>query len=153
MWLNCYKRPTRRETEHRSISSIFSSGSLKYLMPLNQTDQIDRTDRIDQTDKIDQTTRNEVLMVTVLVFGLTLRDAVGETEFAIEVSEPTTVRKLIESNLDRMGPLLQFLLNREVMIAVNKKVSGEDTVVKNGDIVKLSHQSRTSYDGTRDIPV
>ena len=86
-------------------------------------------------------------MVTVLVFGLTLRDMVGETEFKFEVSEPTTVRKLIESNQDRMGPLLQFLLNREVMIAVNKKVSAEDTVVKDGDIVKLSHQSRMSYDG------
>jgi molybdopterin synthase sulfur carrier subunit len=97
-------------------------------------------------------TRNEETMVTVLVFGLTLRDAVGETEFELKVPEPTTVRKLIESNQDRMGPLLQFLLNREVMIAVNKKVSGEDTMVKDGDIVKLSHQSRTSYDGTRDIP-
>ncbi|MGH7148503.1 MAG: hypothetical protein ACREIJ_11480, partial [Nitrospiraceae bacterium] len=53
----------------------------------------------------------------------------------------------------RMGPLVQFLANREVMIAVNKKVSAEDTVVKDGDIVKLSHQSRVSYDGTRDIPV
>ena len=91
-------------------------------------------------------------MVTVLVFGLTLRDAVGETEFELRVPEPTTVRKLIEANQDRLGPLFQFLLNREVMIAVNKKVNGEDTVVKDGDIVKLSHQSRTSYDGTRDIP-
>jgi molybdopterin synthase sulfur carrier subunit len=92
-------------------------------------------------------------MVTVLVFGLTLRDSVGETELKLEVSEPTTVRKLIESHQDRMGPLLQFLKNREVMITVNKKVSAEDTVVKDGDIVKLSHQSRVSYDGTRDIPI
>ena len=92
-------------------------------------------------------------MVTILVFGLTLRDAVGETEFECVVSEATTVRKLIESNQARMGPLLQFLLNRELMIAVNKKVSAEDTMVKDGDIVKLSHQSRTSYDGTRDIPI
>ena len=91
-------------------------------------------------------------MITVLVFGLTLRDAVGETGFDLAVSEPTTVRKLIESNQDRMGPLVQFLANREVMITVNKKVSAEDTVVKDGDIVKLSHQSRVSYDGTRDIP-
>jgi molybdopterin synthase sulfur carrier subunit len=92
-------------------------------------------------------------VVTVLVFGLTLRDAVGESEFELELSGPTTVRKLLELNRDRLGGLLQFLMNREVMIAVNKKVSGEDTVVKDGDIVKLSHQSRTSYDGTRDIPV
>ena len=92
-------------------------------------------------------------MVTVLVFGLTLRDAVGESEFELELSGPTTVRKLLELNRDRLGGLLQFLMNREVMIAVNKKVSGEDTVVKDGDIVKLSHQSRASYDGTRYIPV
>ena len=92
-------------------------------------------------------------MVRVLVFGLTLRDAVGETEFELDVLEPTTVRKLIESNQDRLGPLVQFLVNREVMIAVNKKVSAEDTVVRDGDIVKLSHQSRVSYDGTRDIPI
>jgi molybdopterin synthase sulfur carrier subunit len=38
------------------------------------------------------------------------------------------------------------------LIAVNKKVSGEDTVVKDGDTVKLTHQSRVSYDGTRDLP-
>jgi sulfur-carrier protein len=92
-------------------------------------------------------------MVTILVFGLTLRDAAGETEFECEVSEPTAVRKLLESNQNRMGPLMQFLLNRELMIAVNKRVSAEDTMVKDGDIVKLSHQSRTSYDGTRDIPI
>ena len=92
-------------------------------------------------------------MVTVQVFGLTLRDAIEETEFELEVMGPTTVRKLIESNQDRMGPLLQFLVNREVLIAVNKKISADDTVVKDGDIVKLSHQSRVSYDGTRDIPI
>ncbi len=92
-------------------------------------------------------------MVTVLVFGLTLRNAVGESELELELSEPTTVRKLLESNRDRLGGLLQFLMNREIMITVNKKVSGEDTIVKEGDIVKLSHQSRTTYDGTRDIPV
>jgi sulfur-carrier protein len=92
-------------------------------------------------------------MVTVQVFGLTLRDALDETEFEVEVMEPITVKKLIESNQDRMGPLLQYLVNREVLIAVNKKISADDTVVKDGDIVKLSHQSRVSYDGTRDIPI
>lgn len=92
-------------------------------------------------------------MVTVQVFGLTLRDAVGDIEFDLVISGPTTVRKLLESNQDRMGPLLQFLANREVMITVNKKVSADDTVVKDGDVVKLSHQSSTSYDGTRHIPI
>ena len=92
-------------------------------------------------------------MVTVQVFGLTLRDALDGIEFEFEVMEPTTVRKFIESNQDRLGPLLEFLVNREVMIAVNKKISADDTMVKDGDIVKFSHQSRLSYDGRRDIPV
>ena len=93
-------------------------------------------------------------MVTVLVFGLTLRNAVGDTEFDLVISGPTTVRKLLESNQDRMGPLLQFMANREVMITVNRKVGADDSVVKDGDIVKLSHQSgASSYDGTRHIPI
>jgi methyl-accepting chemotaxis protein len=45
-----------------------------------------------------------------------------------------------------MGPLVQFLLNREVMIAVNKKVSAEDTVVKDGAISgKYEHDVDTYY--------
>lgn len=91
-------------------------------------------------------------MVKVLVFGLTLREAVGETELELDVSVPTTVRKLVETNESRLGALLSFILNREVLITVNKKVSTEDSVVKGGDIVKFSYQSRTTYDGTRDIP-
>ena len=91
-------------------------------------------------------------MVKVLVFGHTLRNAVGDHEFDVESGEPTTVKKLVESYPDLLGPLLPFMLNREVLITVNKKVSTEDSPVKNGDTVKLSYQSRTSYDGTRDIP-
>ena len=41
---------------------------------------------------------------------------------------------------------------REVLVAVNKKVGSEDSPVKDGDVVKLTHQSKTSYDGVRDIP-
>jgi molybdopterin synthase sulfur carrier subunit len=91
-------------------------------------------------------------MVKVLVFGLTLRDAVGEHEIEVECDEQTTVKKLVEGNQDKLGALLQFMAAREVLIAVNKKVSTEDSAVKDGDVVKLSYQSRTSYDGTRDIP-
>jgi molybdopterin synthase sulfur carrier subunit len=91
-------------------------------------------------------------MVNVLIFGLTLRNAVGESELEVELTGGTTVKKLVEANQDRLGGLLQYLANREVLIAVNKKVSTEDTAVKDGDVVKFSFQSRTSYDGTRDIP-
>ena len=91
-------------------------------------------------------------MVTVLIFGLTLRDAVGESELDVELAGATTVKKLVEANQDRLGGLAQYMANREVLITVNKKVSTDDTSVKDGDVVKFSFQSRTSYDGTRDIP-
>jgi sulfur-carrier protein len=91
-------------------------------------------------------------MVKVLVFGLTLREAVGDTEFELNAPEPTTVRKLVEAHEPQLGALMPFLQNREVLITVNKKISAEDTAVKDGDLVKFSFQSRTSYDGTRDIP-
>jgi molybdopterin synthase sulfur carrier subunit len=92
-------------------------------------------------------------MVKVLVFGLTLRNAVGEHEIEVEAIQPTTVKQLIEAHPKELGALLDFILNREVLITVNKKVSTEDSAVKDGDVVKLSYQSKSSYDGVRDIPV
>ncbi|HEY6084156.1 MAG TPA: hypothetical protein VIU63_02105 [Nitrospira sp.] len=91
-------------------------------------------------------------MVKILVFGLTLRNAVGQHEVEVESVEPTTVKQIVESHPGELRALVPFMINREVLITINKKVSTEDSVVKDGDIVKLSFQSRTSYDGTRDIP-
>jgi len=91
-------------------------------------------------------------MVKILVFGLTLRHVLGEHELELEVAGTTTVRKMIDSHPDQLGALMPFMLQREVLVAVNKKVASEDSVVKDGDVVKLTHQSKTSYDGVRDIP-
>lgn len=91
-------------------------------------------------------------MVTILVLGNTLRDAVGESEIEVGLTEPTTVKKMIEANPDQLGGLRRFLVDRETLITVNKRIGSEDSPVKNGDVVKFSFQSHTSYDGTRDIP-
>jgi sulfur-carrier protein len=91
-------------------------------------------------------------MVKVLVFGLTLRHAVGTHEVELEVSQATTVKNLIDAYPDQLGAVAPFMLQREVLVAVNKKVGSEDSPVKDGDVVKLTHQSKTSYDGVRDIP-
>jgi molybdopterin synthase sulfur carrier subunit len=91
-------------------------------------------------------------MVTVLVLGNILREAVGESEIELTVAEPTTVKKLVEANRNRLGGLLRFIANREALITVNKKIGSDDSPVKDGDVVKVSFQSRASYDGTRDIP-
>ena len=60
--------------------------------------------------------------------------------------------QLIEANQAKLGALLQFIKSREALITINKKIGSEDSLVRDGDILKLSFQSRTSYDGTRDIP-
>jgi len=91
-------------------------------------------------------------MVTVLVLSHTLREAVNEPEVEVALKEPVTVKKLVESYPDELGGLLPYLVSREALITINKKIGSEDSLVKDGDLVKFSFQSRTSYDGTRDIP-
>jgi molybdopterin synthase sulfur carrier subunit len=88
-------------------------------------------------------------MVTVLLFGILLRDAVGESEVAVESAAPTTVKKLIEANQERLGAVLPFLEKSEVLIMVNKKVGTQDSAVKDGDIVKLTHQFNPVFEGAR----
>ena len=91
-------------------------------------------------------------MVTVLVLGNTLRDAVGASEVEVGLTDVTTVKKLVELNQEQLGGLLRFIASREALITVNKKIGAEDSLVKDGDRVKFSFQSHASYDGTRDIP-
>lgn len=91
-------------------------------------------------------------MVTVLVLGNTLSDVVEDRELAISLTRPTTVKKLLESHQEQLGGLLRFLANREALITVNKRIGTEDSSVQDGDVIRISFQSRASYDGTRDIP-
>lgn len=97
-------------------------------------------------------TEGESHMVSVQIFGQTLRAAVDESELEVSMNGPTTVKQLIEANSAQLGPLRQYITSREALITINKKIGSEDSIVKDGDIVKFSFQSRTSYDGNRDIP-
>jgi len=91
-------------------------------------------------------------MVTVQVFGNTLRAAVEETELVVSLAGPTTVIQLIETNRPQLGGLLGFVTSREVLVTVTRKIGTVDSPVQDGDVVKFSFQSRATYDGTRDIP-
>ena len=91
-------------------------------------------------------------MVSIQIFGQTLRAVVEESELDVPVTGPTTVRQLIEANPAQLGALLPYIKSREALITINKKIGSEDSTIRDGDVVKLSFQSRTSYDGTRDIP-
>jgi sulfur-carrier protein len=91
-------------------------------------------------------------MVSIQIFGQTLRSVVEESELQVQVTGPTTVKQLIEANPTQLGALLGYIKNREALITINKKIGSEDSPVRDGDLVKFSFQSRTTYDGTRDIP-
>ena len=91
-------------------------------------------------------------MVTVLVLGNTLRAVVEESEVEVGMSGPLTVKQLVDANRERLGGLLRFIESREALITVNKKIGTAESPVHDGDVVKFSFQSRSSYDGTRDIP-
>jgi molybdopterin synthase sulfur carrier subunit len=86
-------------------------------------------------------------MVTLLLFGETLRQALGKSEFQCEVSEPMTFKALLERNQDRLGGLLPFMNKGELLITVNRKVGGLDSKVKDGDTVKLTHQIHPVHEG------
>lgn len=91
-------------------------------------------------------------MVSIQIFGQTLHAVVEESEIDVPVTGPTTVKQLIEANPAQLGSLLPYIKSREALITINKKIGSEDSPIRDGDVVKLSFQSRTSYDGTRDIP-
>ena len=86
-------------------------------------------------------------MVTILIFGLTLRGAVGESMLECEVIGPVAVKTLIEANQDRLAALLPFMAKSEILVAVNKKVGELDSVVRDGDTIKLTHQFNPTFEG------
>jgi len=88
-------------------------------------------------------------VITVLLFGLTLRERVGESELQFEISEATTIKKLIESNQERLGGLLPFLDRGEVLVTVNRKVGTLDSPVRDGDTIKITHQTNPIFEGAR----
>lgn len=86
-------------------------------------------------------------MVTVLLFGQTLRESVEESELQFQVPGPLTVRALLEAQQDKLGALQPFLSKGELLVTVNRKVGTLDSTVRDGDTVKLTHQFNPTYDG------
>ena len=86
-------------------------------------------------------------MVTIRVFGQTLLPCVDEPEIQCELPEPMTVRQLLEGNPETLGGLMEFLRKTELMVTVNQKVGTLETQVKDGDVIKLTHQFNPEHEG------
>ena len=91
-------------------------------------------------------------MVKVLILGATLQQRVSETELDLDVPGPTAIKTLLASHADQLAALTPYAERGELIVTVNRKVGSLDSMVKDGDVLKISHQSRASYDGTTDIP-
>ena len=91
-------------------------------------------------------------MVSVQIFGQVLQAVVEESEMEVPVMATTTVKQLVKQHPTQLAGLLPYLASREILITINKKIGSEDSPICDGDVIKLSFQSRVSYDGTRDIP-
>ena len=91
-------------------------------------------------------------MVKVLVLGVTLQQRMSETELDLDVDGPIAIKALINGNAGLLEALAPFVERGELLVTVNRKVGSIDSLVKDGDVLKIAHQSRASYDGTTDIP-
>ena len=86
-------------------------------------------------------------MVIVRVFGQNLLDCIEEPEIELEIEAPMKVRDLLEGNAEQMGTLLDFMHKSELMITVNQKIVTLDSMVKDGDQIKLTHQFNPELEG------
>lgn len=81
-------------------------------------------------------------MVTITLMGQ-LQTADGERDLACEVTEPMTVRQLIQRQGRNLRDILQLMKEKKVLVTVNKRIASMDTVVHDGDAIKL-----VGHDGT-----
>lgn len=75
-------------------------------------------------------------MITITLMGQ-LQTADGERDLLCEVAEPITVRKLLQRQGPAVREILQLMREKKLMVTVNQRVAGEDTILKDGDSVKL----------------
>ena len=88
-------------------------------------------------------------MVRVLLYGVTLRQAVDETELTCDLPQSATVKGLLEANGEKLGQVLSFVHRGELLVTVNRKIATLDTPVHDEDVITLTHQSTAAVEGAR----
>ena len=88
-------------------------------------------------------------MIRISIIGPSLHQLVQEPEMELDLATPMTVKGLMEAYPSQLGPLSPLLQNAGLLITVNRKIGTADTIVKDGDAVKFTHQAVFSYDGAR----
>lgn len=75
-------------------------------------------------------------MVTITLTGQ-LQTVDGERELSCELAAPMSVRQVIQREGVRLRHLLQLLREKKVLVTINRRIAGEDSMVQDGDAVRL----------------
>lgn len=75
-------------------------------------------------------------MVTITLMGQLQTDD-GERDLACEVTEPVTVRQLIQRQRRLRQHVAQLMKEKKLLITINKRIASEDSLVHDGDALKL----------------
>ena len=75
-------------------------------------------------------------MVTIVLTGQ-LQTADGECDLACEIDAPMSVRQLIRRQGVQLHHLLQLLQENKVLVTINRKIGSEDSLVQDGDALRL----------------
>lgn len=75
-------------------------------------------------------------MVTIVLTGQ-LQTADGERDLACDIDRPISVRQLIQRQGAQLRHLLQLLREKKVLVTINKRIASEDSLVQDGDAVRL----------------
>jgi molybdopterin converting factor small subunit len=81
-------------------------------------------------------------MVTVRLLGR-LTTATGERVLEWELTEPTTLKQLLLDHKDEIPVVIRIWQQKECMFTVGVRIAAETTLVKDGDVIKVTpHNSQ-----------
>jgi hypothetical protein len=93
--------------------------------------------RIEHSLEIRDTFYKERLtMITISLMGQ-LQTVDGERDLACEVPSPMSVRLVIQRQGIQLRHLLQLIREKKVLVTINKKIASEDSLVQDGDAIRL----------------
>jgi len=75
-------------------------------------------------------------MITIILMGQLQTDD-GERDLACDITEPVTVRQLIQRQIRLRQHVWQLMKEKKLMVTINKRIASEDSLVHDGDAVKL----------------
>jgi len=75
-------------------------------------------------------------MITIVLTGQ-LQTADGERDLSCELAAPMSVRQLIQRQGVQLRHLLQLLREKKVLVTINKRIASEDSLVQDGDALRL----------------